>query len=354
MPKLVGVSLSFPKNRYSQEEILAGLLQTTTMTPEQETGVKKFFRQVKVESRHLARPLSDYAQKLSFDQKNKWWLETALELSAEAIRDLLGKFDLPAHRIDLLATTTVTGLAVPTLDARLMNVFDFAPNTRRLPIFGLGCVAGVAGLNRVSEYLKAFPTASALFIATELCSLTFQMDDTSPANLVATSLFGDGCAVALLVGDKHPLAERPGLKFLGAQSHFFKDSEGVMGWEIGEKGFRVILENSVPNYVTKGLKPLTEASMFRYNFDLKDIRFAFTHPGGPKVIQAIQENWPFPLSYYDRTWANLATYGNMSSVSVLTNFHDFFQQPQLPVGKGLSLAFGPAFCAELGLWETQT
>ncbi len=351
---MIGVSLKFPKNRYSQDQILETLLKVSSLTAPQEQLVKTFFEQVQVKSRHFARPIEDYKKPLSFDQKNSWWQTTALELATQGVEEILEKFDIPANRIDLLTTSTVTGLSVPTLDAKLMNAIDFSPGTKRLPIFGLGCVAGVAGLNRVCEYLRGNPTGAALFVAVELCSLTFQMNDVSKANLVATSLFGDGCGVALLVGDEHPLADKPGLRFIGSGSHFFKNSEGVMGWDIGEKGFKVVLSNEVPQYVKQGLAPLSDAARFKYGFELDEIKFTFTHPGGPKVIEAVKENWPFPETYYDRTWDNLSKYGNMSSVSVLTNFSDFLAQDKLPVGKGLSLAFGPAFCAELGVWESQS
>ena len=352
MPKVIGVALQFPENEYSQNEILEGLLRSTRMTDLESQLVKNFFNQVQIKTRRFARPMKDYETPRSFDQKNLWWQESALALASKAVTELMDRFDIPPQRIDLIATSTVTGLSVPTLDAKLMNAFDFSPATKRLPIFGLGCVAGVAGINRVCDYLKGYPNSCALFIGVELCSLTFQMQDSSKANLVATSLFGDGCGAVLIVGDQHPLADKQGLKFIGSESHFFKNSEQVMGWDIGQNGFKVVLSNEVPQFVSKGLTPLTQSAMFKYGFELDQIKYNFTHPGGPKVITAVKESWPFPDSYYDRTWANLEKYGNMSSVSVLTNFYDFLSAPRLQPGKGLSLAFGPAFCAELGVWET--
>src|SRR5690606_29128032 len=145
-----------------------------------------------------------------------------------------------ASDVSLLATTTVTGIAVPSIDARLMNRLPFAPTLKRLPLFGLGCVGGAAGLARVSEYLRGHPREAAILLSVELCSLTFQLEDVSVANLVSTGLFGDGAAAVLLVGAHHPLADRtPRPTVLASRSAFFPDTERVMGWDVVDAGFKV-------------------------------------------------------------------------------------------------------------------
>jgi alkylresorcinol/alkylpyrone synthase len=221
-------------------------------------------------------------------------------------------------------------------------------------MMGLGCMAGVAGINRVCDYLKAYPNEAALFISVEACSLTFQLEDISVANLVSTGLFGDGCAAVLLVGDDHPLAINAPLQYQGSESIFFPDSENVMGWDVSEKGLSIILNKNVPDVVREQMAGPLYHFLRKHGLERKDIASIFAHPGGPKVLLAMEEVLDLPQGGLEHSWQSLNELGNMSSVSVLDIFKRHLNEyenddRQLKGGLGLSLAMGPAFSAEIGL-----
>lgn len=220
------VVTSFPKDYISQEEICA---EISSIWPDKKKHVEQFHTSSQVKGRHLSIPLSDYKKLGDIGERSRIWLEAALELQTNNIQKLLTSAGLKPSDISLIATTTVTGLAIPTLEARLMNKLPFSPHTKRLPIFGLGCLGGVAGINRVNDYLKGHPKEAALLLATELCTLTFQFQDKSVANLVGTSLFSDGSAAVLILGEEHPLASKGEFQIISEGSFFYPDTERIMG-----------------------------------------------------------------------------------------------------------------------------
>jgi alkylresorcinol/alkylpyrone synthase len=261
----------------------------------------------------------------------------------------LAKAGLRPDDISLIATTTVTGLAIPTLEARLMNKIAFKKNTKRLPIFGLGCLGGVAGINRVSDYLKGHPKEAALLLATELCSLTFQFQDKSVANLVGTSLFADGSAAVLILGDEHPLSSQGQFQVLSGESFFYPETERIMGWDIVSTGFQIVLSGDVPKIVVEHVKPNIGDFLSANKTTLSDIGFMVSHPGGPKVLDKISEISDRSPLEFKHSWESLAEKGNMSSVSVLHVLEKTIADKRNKNELGLMLAMGPAFCSEMAL-----
>ena len=233
-----------------------------------------------------------------------------------------------------------------------MNRLDFKPNTKRVPLLGLGCMAGVAGINRAAEYLVSKPKEALLFLSVELCSLTFQVDDVSVANLVSTGLFGDGAAAVLMVGDEHPLSEKAPLKWLDSESIFFPDTEDVMGWDVSESGLKIILNKNVPDVTEQNLPgPLSEFFK-RKEIQRSDIHTFMAHPGGPKVLLAMEKVFDLPERGLHHSWESLRENGNMSSVSVLDIFSRTLKESRGPKGAyALGVAMGPSFSAELGLYQ---
>src|SRR4030095_6383038 len=189
---------------------------------------------------------------------------------------------------------STTGIAVPALDARLMNRIPFSRSMKRLPLFGLGCVGGAAGIARTADYLKGHPQEAVILFAVELCSLTIQRDDLSLANLVASGLFGDGAAAVLMVGDDHPLAA-PGLPpALDSLSQFFPQTEHIMGWDVTNSGFKVLLSADIAELAQSEVRPSLEAFLGRHDLTIADIDHWLVHPGGPKVIEALENGLGLP------------------------------------------------------------
>jgi alkylresorcinol/alkylpyrone synthase len=301
-----------------------------------------------VRTRHLALALDDYPELDGFTAANDAWIRVGVELGAEAVRRALDVVGLEARDVDLVMTTTVTGVAAPSLDARLVQPLGLRTDVKRVPMFGLGCVAGAAGVARVHDYLLGHPDDVAVLLAVELCSLTVQRDDPSMANLVASGLFGDGAAAVLMVGERR--AQTLGLAgptVVASRSRFYDDTERVMGWDVGSSGLRIVLAASVADVVRSNLGSDVKGFLADQGLDVSDVRHWVAHPGGPKVVDAVCEALGLPESALDATRSSLAAVGNLSSASVLHVLADVLAAH--PRGSGeaaVLLAMGPGFCSE--------
>lgn len=349
MPYIHSVSCAFPKNYYDQESLLQELRKYWKKKYFNVDRIEAFHRNVLVGGRHTALPLEEYGKLSGFGDRNDAWIRVALEVATEAVSKLLEKSQLSPEEIELLASATVTGLAVPSLEARLMNKISFSRKTKRLPIFGLGCLAGAAGINRVADYLKGHPKAAAIFFSVELCSLTIQFEDLSIQNIISTGLFGDGGAAVLVVGDEHPLAKESPLELLSWQSAFFPETERVMGWDIVDSGFKVVLSKSVPEIVAEEMPKEVQELLQQSELGNKLLQFFIAHPGGPKVLESMEKVFSLEKGELKYSWESLASHGNMSSVSVLFVLAKTLENLPPRDSLGLISAMGPAFCAELGL-----
>lgn len=363
---VVSTATALPAHRYPQRQLAQLAAQYIGGSQHRETAVGRFFDRVGVGERHLALPVEEYLQLGGMANRSQAWLKVATELGRQTIEALLAETGLAARDIGQLTTTTVTGIAVPSLDARLMNLIPFAPSLKRVPLFGLGCLGGAAGLARTSEYLRAFPEEAAILLSVELCSLTFQADDVSVANLVSTGLFGDGAAAVLLVGARHPLASRSrpstgprlastgrpsgGPRVVSSRSVFFPDTERVMGWDVVDTGFKVVLSADVPTIVRRHVPGAVDAFLGDHGLSRADVATWVLHPGGPKVIDALEESLGLPPTALAPTREGLASFGNLSSASVLFLLDEYRRKrAPAPGSYGLLMAMGPAFCAELVL-----
>lgn len=346
MSVIHSVVTSFPKIYASQEEICE---EISKIWPDKKKHIEQFHSSSQVKGRHLSIPLSEYKNLGDIGERSKLWLDVALELQTNNISNLLEKAGLLPRDISLIVTTTVTGLAIPTLEARLMNKLPFKSSTKRLPIFGLGCLGGVAGINRVNDYLKGHPKEAALLLATELCSLTFQFQDKSVANLVGTSLFADGSAAILILGDEHPLSRNGQFQIIAGESFFYPDTERTMGWDIVSSGFQIVLSGDVPKIVVEHVKPNIGDFLSENKVTLSDVGFMVSHPGGPKVLDKISEISDRAPEEFQNSWSSLAEKGNMSSVSVLHVLEKTISDNRNKNELGLMLAMGPAFCSEMAL-----
>jgi alkylresorcinol/alkylpyrone synthase len=339
-PSVAGVAVKFPPNRYSQAETIGAL--TDFAGPE----FRRFALSSGVEHRHTALPVSRYPELSGFTEANDTFIDVALELSEQALLAALEDAKVKPSDVDVVFSTTVTGLAVPSLDARLIARVGLRQDVKRVPLFGLGCVAGAAGLARVYDYLRAYPDHVAVLLAVELCSLTVQREDNSIANLVASSLFGDGAAVVVATGaHRTPV----GPKVLATRSRTYPDTEDVLGWNIGSDGFQIVLSVEISTLVEKYLGDDVRQFLADHGLTTADVSTWLLHAAGPKVIDAFENALDLPTDAFDRTRNSLRDNGNLSSVSVLDILHDTMTDPPPPGSIGLMIAMGPGFSAELVL-----
>ena len=243
----------------------------------------------------------------------------------------------------------MTGISSPSIDALLINRMGLSRNIRRVPIFGLGCVAGAAAISRAADYVRAHPDQIAVVLSVELCSLTLQREDLSMANLISSALFGDGAAAAIVSGAERGL---PGPKIVATRSVFYPDTEEMMGWDISEKGFRIVLSREIPNLVRKNLANDLDEFLAERKLTRADIGSWVVHTGGPKILEATAEALGLKNGELDVSWQCLRRTGNLSSASVLVVLEEVMKnrRPQ-PGTLGLLAAMGPGFCSEFLLLE---
>lgn len=351
-PTVVGSAAVLPSNQYSQADLSEVV---RTLLPGLETDgevLERFFRKVGVEHRSLALAKHEYAKLGGLESRNRAYLSVAMELGTKAIEDALRVAELEPREVGLLTTTTVTGLAVPSLDARLMNRLAFPEDLKRVPMFGLGCLAGVAGLARTAEYLRTFPREAAIFLSVELCSLTVQRDDASVANVISSGLFGDGSAAVVLVGAEHPRAAAGGPRVVDSKAKFFPDTERVMAWDIVDSGFKIVLSPDVPRLAREGVPPLVDALLAKHHLGREQVDYWIVHPGGPAVMDGMREGLGLAPAQLERTRRTLAEVGNLSSASVLFLLDEVARKIRPAKGSvGVMIAMGPAFCAEAVLLQ---
>jgi alkylresorcinol/alkylpyrone synthase len=314
--------------------------------------VRALHQSVQVGGRHLALPPEDYTRFTTFSQFNDAFIRVGLDIGQQALERALEAAGLQPSDVDALFTASVTGIATPSLDARLFHRMPLRPDLKRVPMFGLGCVAGAAGLSRVHDYLRAWPDQVAVLLCVELCSLTLQRKDLSIANLISSGLFGDGAAAVVCVGEQR--AKAMGLdaqpRVVATRSRLYPDSERVMGWDIGEAGFTVVLDKSVPAVVDRYLRDDVDGFLTDHGLTRADIRSWVCHPGGPKVLTAFESSLEITAEDLAVTWRSLREVGNMSSASVLFVLADTLRDHRPPPGSpGMMLAMGPGFCSELVL-----
>jgi alkylresorcinol/alkylpyrone synthase len=347
--KIAAVGSALPPHYYDQETLLAALRDRWSDRYFNLDRLERLHKNVLVGGRHLALPMEEYAELTTWGQANDAWIRVAQEVGEEAVRKALDRAGLSTSDVDALISVTVTGVATPSIDARLMNRLGLPPRVKRMPIFGLGCVAGAAGIARAADYVRAFPDQVAVLLSVELCSLTLQPEDLSIPNLIASGLFGDGAAAVVITGDNRP-ADGP--RIIDSRSIFYPDSERVMGWDISETGFKIVLSADVPVVAREKLRPDVDAFLADHGLTRSDIASWVCHPGGPKVLEAMQESLELPEGALDVTWRSLREVGNLSSTSVLLVLEETLQSGRPDPGTyGMLIAMGPGFCSELVLLE---
>jgi alkylresorcinol/alkylpyrone synthase len=345
--RIAGAASAFPQHYYSQAVLLAALRTYWEGQIQNPRMLDQLHAHAGVDGRHLTLPLERYYGLKTFGEFNRIWIEAAQELGEQAIRRAMAQAGLELSRIGALFFVSVTGVASPSIDARLINRMKLPVNLRRTPIFGLGCVAGAAGVARAADYVRAYPDQVAVLLAVELCSLTLQREDLSLANLVSSGLFGDGAAAVVIAGADLDLQ---GPQILATQSVFYPDTEEVMGWDISERGFRIVLSREVPQVVREHLGGDVDALLALHGFTRGDVGSWVLHTGGPKVLEATQDALGLHGGELQVSWDCLRRTGNLSSASVLCVLEEVMtRQRPAPGTLGVMAAMGPGFCSEVVL-----
>jgi len=344
--RIAGTATALPKYRYDQATILAEMQHHWNGQLENPEMLARLHQRTGVDQRYLARPIETYPELTrNFGDCNNAWIETSLELGGAAICRALAAAGIDRESLGAIFFVSVTGVCSPSIDARLVNQLSLSRNIKRIPIFGLGCVAGAAGIARAADYVRAFPDQSAVLLSVELCSLTIQQDDLSIANLISSGLFGDGAAAVIVSGAER---ESTGPQILGTRSVFYPDTEGVMGWDVSEKGFRIVLTKDVPGMVYKHLASDIDEFLKDHQLTRADIGTWIMHTGGPAILSATADALGVPDSALAASWECLKRVGNLSSSSVLFVLDDYLRNRR-PAPGTLSVlaAMGPGFCSEL-------
>ncbi len=345
--QVAGVASAFPANYYSQETIAEALKRHWSGKIDNPQVLDRLHGRTGVEGRHLSLPIEAYDEMNTWGKANQAWIETAQKLGKQALCRALDRAGITRDEIGAIFFVSVTGIASPSIEGRLINRMGLSPNIKRVPIFGLGCVAGAAGLARAADYVLAYPRQVAALLSVELCSLTWQRNDVSVANLISAGLFGDGAAAVLVAGSERTT---DGPQILATRSVFYPNTEEVMGWDISEKGFQIVLSADVPQMVIRHLAK--DVDNFLHDHDLKreDIGCWIMHTGGPKVLEAMQSALELPEGALEASWQSLRKVGNLSSTSVLLVLEEVMNNRRPAPGSfSLLAAMGPGFCSELVL-----
>ncbi len=336
---LRGLATAVPPYRIDQSDVTA--IAERLFAPEfpDFDRMRPVFANSGIKQRHIARPVEWYLEKRGWDERTAVYLSVAQSLFCDAASKALANAELDVEAIDAVVTVSSTGIATPSLEARALCQMGFRSDILRVPVFGLGCAGGAAGLSIAERLASASPQTNILVVAVELCSLSFRLDKPTKANIVATALFADGAAAAVVSSDR-----TPGSTVLGqGRQHTWPQTTEIMGWHVDPNGFEVIFDRAIPPFARRHLGEATAA--FLRSWDLSEdriTRFSF-HPGGTKVLQAVERALELPDGALDIERDILAEFGNMSAPTAL-----FVLEKELASrGRGPSVltALGPGFTA---------
>lgn len=350
MTRILAVRSAFPGQCHPQSELTQAFAELTAMSLARRGLLDRLHGNAGVDTRHVALPLPDYDGLRGIVARNDRYLEAALDVGEQALRGALDAAGLTGADLDLLIVTSVTGVAVPSLDARLIPRLGLRPDVKRLPVFGLGCVAGAAGLARLHDYLLGWPAHTAALLAVELCTLNWPVSDITTADLVVSGLFGDGAAALVASGGDGVAGPGRGPRVIASRSEVYPDSAETLGWRLGADGFRIVLTAELADVVERRLSGSVTAFLASHGLTVEDIKSWVCHPGGPRVIDAVQKSLELPDSAVETSRQSLAEAGNMSSVSVLHILERVAAEgPPPPGSPGLMIGLGPGVSAELVL-----
>jgi alkylresorcinol/alkylpyrone synthase len=335
---LVSLATAVPPNVFLQKDVLAAAWEVFGPRLPQFETLSSIFANTGIIKRHGVKPFDWYLERRGWPERTKAFLEGAEALFVEAAEKALANAQLSASDIDTIVTVCSTGIATPSLEARVAGRMGFRSDVTRVPVFGLGCAGGVSGLSIAARLAQARPGSNVLLVAVELCSLALRLDELTKANIVATSLFGDGAAAIILrAGDGGATTiEHSG-------EHLWPDTLGIMGWNVDPEGFGVIFQRTIPNFVTENLTPALTRILEGMGLTMADIDRFICHPGGARVIHALETALALHQGTLDHERQVIADCGNMSAPTVLFVLERARNEGLPP--RSLLTALGPGFTA---------
>lgn len=338
-PRIRAVATAVPDHHLPQAELRAFAEQLFRDDFPALPRLLRVFDNAGVGQRQFARPLSWYGEPHSFPAKNEVYVEQALALSERAANRALQRSAVPTEQLGAIVFVTSTGVATPSLDAELVQRLDLPRSIARVPVWGLGCAGGAAGLARAAALVRGL-NKPVLLICVEICSATFMHEDRSTSNLVAVALFGDGAAAVVLAPD----GEGPAV--LGGFSHLVDRSADVMGWDLREQGLQVRFARSIPGIVVEHAAAVVEAGLRPHGLRRQDVSSWVLHPGGAKVLSAYERALSLPPAALDHARAVLHEHGNMSSSTALFVLERWLAATPAADRNAVLMGLGPGFCAE--------
>jgi alkylresorcinol/alkylpyrone synthase len=349
-PRIVATATAVPPHTATQEQIKERLRALLPLDARHMAAALTLFDHTAVERRHSVYPVEDFGRRRSLGEISEEYRRHALALGQQVAANALDAAGVRADEIDLFITVSCTGIMIPSLDAYLIDELGFRRDVRRLPLTELGCAGGAAALCRAHDFLRGFPGARALVVAVELPSLSLQRDDLSPANLVATALFGDGAAAAVLVGGDVP--PRAGLRMLETLGHIFPRTQYALGFDLRDDGFHSVLSKDIPPLLKTEIAALVRALAGRRGLSREALSFFVLHPGGRRILGVVEEELRLGREDTQPSWDVLRDFGNQSSASVLFVLDRWLRErPPASGAHGLLAAFGPGLSVDLLLLE---
>jgi alkylresorcinol/alkylpyrone synthase len=340
--EIAAIASAVPDQRIDQEATRNMVL---AMAPEFVSHAGLFLN-TGIKTRYSCVPLEWHLGQHGWAARNAVFQDAASDLLERVARDCAERARIDLREIEAIVTISTTGLAVPGLDAILANRLRLSPIVERLPIFGLGCAGGVSGLARAARIAQSLPNGTVLLLAVELCTINCRITDHSIKNFISTALFGDGAAGLIL---RHRPAVKSGPRIVGVGEHRWPDTEEMMGWSIEDDGFGVVLSPDIPRCARHQLRPALESFLARHDLALSDLDGIVMHPGGRKVLEAVEGALGLPRQAFEHAWEVLAQYGNMSSPTAL-----FVLERTIAAGasgRHLLAAFGPGFTVSFALLD---
>ncbi len=335
---LLSLATATPPHTLLQDDVLAFSRTLFADRYREFERLAPVFANAGIRQRQAVRPMDWYAQERGWPQRTAAYLEAADALFVDCAQRALAEAGLTAAAVDTVVTVSSTGIATPSLEARVFGRMGFRSDVARVPVFGLGCAGGVSGLSLAARLAVAEPGSVVLLVTVELCTLAFRLDELTPANMVATALFGDGAAACVLSAGPRGLGT---VEAFG--EHTWPDTLDIMGWNVDPLGFGVIFARAIPPFATEHLGPAIRGILARQGLSSADVDRYVCHPGGAKVIAALEETLALPMGALDHERAVLADHGNMSAPTVLFVLKRLLAAKTS--GRMLLTSLGPGFTA---------
>jgi alkylresorcinol/alkylpyrone synthase len=355
MITIAATSTAVPPHVLSRDLVKEYFGRTFSLSGRRLKAMLEVLDNSRIDRRYSLFPVDYLVETRSLTQRNGEYQEHAIALARKVAEEALARANRKAADVDIIITVSCTGFMIPSVDAYLIPEMGFRADVRRLPITELGCAAGAVGLTRAWEYLRAYPGKTALLIAVELPTLTFQRKDLSQANLISCALFGDGAAAAVITSapSRAPdgkVSSAPAI--IDSSSYLFPSSIDAMGFDLKDSGFHIVLSREVPQIIREKIGSLVDCLLSRHRLTREQIRAFVLHPGGQKLLSYMQQELDLCACQIQPSWDVLRDYGNLSSASVLFVLHEWMTRGEAKPGdRGLLAAFGPGFSAEMLLLQ---